>query len=128
MDNGTIKQAVLELMKKLNVDFNNWKLLAVALFHRSFSSQNQIPIDNERLEFLGDSILSACVSDILIRKLKKKKEGELTKIRAQLVSRYALRSRYLSITVDSLSGSHPAISSMISSSHSGRFHAGCGTV
>lgn len=79
------------LIKKLGVEFKDKTLLDIALLHRSYSSEHQIARDNERLEYLGDSILSACVSDMLFRKFPEKSEGDLTKIRARLVSRRALK-------------------------------------
>ncbi len=80
-----------KLIERLGVEFKDRSLLDIALLHRSYSSQHQIAKDNERLEYLGDSILSACVSDILYRKFPEKSEGDLTKIRASLVSRKALK-------------------------------------
>jgi len=79
------------LIDRLGVDFGDKSLLDIALLHRSYSSAHQIEKDNERLEFLGDSILNACVSDIIFRRFPDNNEGDLTKIRARLVSRKALR-------------------------------------
>ncbi|MFH1414845.1 MAG: ribonuclease III [Elusimicrobiota bacterium] len=85
------RKSLDSLIDKLGVDFRDRSLLDIALLHRSYSSQHLIAKDNERLEFLGDSILSACVSDILFRKFPDKSEGDLTKIRARIVSRRALK-------------------------------------
>lgn len=85
------RKSTEELIKKLGLDIEDKTLFDIALLHRSYSSKYQIEKDNERLEFLGDSILNACVSDMLFKKFPEKKEGELTKIRARLVSRKALR-------------------------------------
>lgn len=79
------------LIENLGVRFRDKSLLDIALLHRSYASAHQIEKDNERLEFLGDSILNACVSDIIFKKFPEKNEGDLTKIRARLVSRKALR-------------------------------------
>ncbi|MFC2091311.1 ribonuclease III [Elusimicrobiota bacterium] len=79
------------LIDKLGVSFKDRSLLDVALLHKSYSSQHQIKKDNERLEYLGDSILNACVSDMLFHMFPEKSEGELTKIRARLVSRSSLK-------------------------------------
>jgi ribonuclease-3 len=84
------RKSLDSLIEKLKVEFKDKSLLEIALLHRSYSSVHQIAKDNERLEFLGDSILNACVSDILFRKFPEKNEGELTKIRSRLVSRRAL--------------------------------------
>ena len=75
----------------INVDpifqhkFRDESLIRLALTHRSSSGLN-----NERLEFLGDSILAAIVSEELIKKFPLAKEGELTKMRAALVNRKKL--------------------------------------
>ena len=83
--------SVESLTDRLGIEFRDKSLLDIALLHRSYSSAHQIAKDNERLEFLGDSILNACVTDIIFRKFPDKDEGDLTKIRARLVSRKALR-------------------------------------
>ena len=79
------------LINKLGVEFRDKSLLDTALLHRSYSSKHQIAKDNERFEFLGDSVLNACVSDILFCHFPEKSEGELTKIRANLVSGKSLK-------------------------------------
>lgn len=68
------------LCKKLSYEFNNPELLNEALTHRSFSSVN-----NERLEFLGDSILNFVVSAEIFRNRPDFPEGMLTRLRANLV-------------------------------------------
>jgi len=68
------------LCKKLSYEFNNPELLNEALTHRSFSSVN-----NERLEFLGDSILNFVVSAEIFRNRPNFREGMLTRLRANLV-------------------------------------------
>ncbi len=65
--------------------FLDSKLLDRALTHRSFSSFN-----NERLEFLGDSVLGIIVSGILYRLYPDSEEGELTRMRAQVVKKDTL--------------------------------------
>jgi ribonuclease-3 len=84
------REPLAGLLEKLGVRFRDKSLLEIALLHRSYSLTHQIARDNERLEFLGDSVLNVCVSDILFRKFPEKKEGDLTKIRAKLVSRKSL--------------------------------------
>ena len=64
-------------------------MLVRALTHRSFTAEarpGQIPLDNEQLEFFGDSILSFLISDELIARHSELGEGRLTRARAQMVS------------------------------------------
>jgi|SRR5450830_884437 len=64
-----------------------------ALTHRSFLNENRHALeDNERLEFLGDSILNFLVADWLYQHFPEKKEGFLTKIRSALVHTHQLAS------------------------------------
>lgn len=69
-----------QLQLRLQHVFKDPSLLARALTHRSFSSDHY-----ERLEFLGDSVLSLAVSDLLYRRLGSLPEGDLSRIRANLV-------------------------------------------
>jgi len=70
----------------LQYKFNNIKLLENALTHSSYANEaHSAHGSNERLEFLGDSVLSIIVSEHLYKNFKKLPEGELTKLRASLV-------------------------------------------
>lgn len=74
------------LEQKLNYKFNNKKLLQNALTHSSYANEVRNGItSNERLEFLGDSVLSIIVAEYLFLHYKSIPEGELTKLRASLV-------------------------------------------
>ncbi len=66
--------------------FKNENLLKQALIHRSYLNESEETISNERLEFLGDSILSFVVSNYLFSKHKDFNEGKLTNLRALLVN------------------------------------------
>ena len=75
------------LEARLGYTFRDRSLLENALMHSSYANENRerhLP-DNERLEFLGDSILGFVVADYLYRNYPDKPEGELTRIRADLV-------------------------------------------
>lgn len=76
---------LLELQRRLQHTFSNASLLRQALTHRSFSSDH-----NERLEFLGDSVLSLAVSDLLYQRLSDLPEGDLSRVRANLVRQETL--------------------------------------
>ncbi|MBP3495437.1 MAG: ribonuclease III [Clostridia bacterium] len=77
------------LEKKIGYVFNDKKILTTALTHSSYANEQRahkiVCECNERLEFLGDSVLSLVVSEYLFDRFKKKPEGELTKIRASVV-------------------------------------------
>ncbi|MCX5848213.1 MAG: ribonuclease III [Deltaproteobacteria bacterium] len=76
------------LEQKLAYSFRDINLLSTALTHRSYVNENQqlAVSDNERFEFLGDSVLGVCVSDLIIKKYVTSPEGTLTQIRAALVN------------------------------------------
>ncbi|MBQ6775448.1 MAG: ribonuclease III [Synergistaceae bacterium] len=78
------------LEDNLGYEFNDRYLLEEALTHSSFSRENGLFHNNERLEFLGDSILSFVIARALYRMYPDAKEGELTHMRAELVKSEAL--------------------------------------
>jgi ribonuclease-3 len=73
------------LQKRLQHEFSNPKLLTQALTHRSFSSDH-----NERIEFLGDSVLNLAVAGLLYEELSNLPEGDLSRVRANLVKQDTL--------------------------------------
>ena len=81
-----------EFENKIGYTFKNKDLLHEALSHSSYANENKHHgrHSNERLEFLGDSVLSIVVSEHLFTHFKHLPEGELTKIRASLVCEKAL--------------------------------------
>ena len=79
------------LEENLKYSFKNKKLLINALTHSSYANEARDRISsNERLEFLGDSVLSIIVSEYIYKKFCNLPEGELTKIRAALVCEKSL--------------------------------------
>lgn len=72
----------------------NLEIYKVALIHRSSSSNNVVcgKLNNERLEYLGDAVLSAIVADFLFHKYPLESEGVLTRMRSKLVNRNMLNS------------------------------------
>ncbi len=76
--------------------FNNKELLKEALTHTSYAYENKVK-SNERLEYLGDSILEFVISEYLFLKYGKLSEGEMTKVRANVVcedSLYEIAKRH----------------------------------
>jgi ribonuclease III len=83
------RQEILHnLEERLACHFHDINLLSIALTHRSYVNENKqlAASDNERFEFLGDSVLGVCVSDLIIKKYVTFPEGTLTQIRASLVN------------------------------------------
>ena len=79
-----------EFQRKLKINFKNLTLLDLALTHSSYANQKKGVKFNERLEFLGDSVLQLCITEYLFINLNNKSEGELTKIRALIVCENSL--------------------------------------
>jgi ribonuclease-3 len=73
------------LQARLQHSFTNASLLSLALTHRSFGNPH-----NERLEFLGDSVLNLAVSGMLYQALQHQPEGDLSRVRANLVKQDTL--------------------------------------
>ncbi len=89
------------LQRSLGYKFKNTELLTKALTHRSFvheQPQKDI-VDNERLEFFGDSVLGLVVSDYLLKKFPNFSEGKLTKLRAGLVNDSNLAKKAMNLRV-----------------------------
>lgn len=82
--------AALALAKRLGHDFSDVKLLHLALVHRSAFAEEHLPESNERLEFLGDSVLGLVVTDALYRRRSEQAEGRLARARAELVDETSL--------------------------------------
>lgn len=78
-----------ELEQIIGYTFKNPELLKEALTHSSYTNGKHLR-SNERLEFLGDSVLSIVVSEHLFENLTNLPEGQLTKIRASVVCENAL--------------------------------------
>ena len=73
------------LQTRLEHEFSNPRLLLQALTHRSFSADH-----NERVEFLGDSVLNLAVAGLLYERLSELPEGDLSRVRANLVKQDTL--------------------------------------
>ncbi len=85
------------LQARLQHSFSDARLLQLALTHRSFSADH-----NERLEFLGDSVLSLAVSHLLYERLSALPEGDLSRVRANLVKQETLHQLALKLALPTL--------------------------
>lgn len=82
-----------EFLLGLHIDFNDIDLLNMSLSHSSYANEfDQKYANNERLEFLGDSVLNLIITDYLYRFYPEKSEGELSKARSYIVSEESLSS------------------------------------
>jgi ribonuclease-3 len=86
------KERQASLSRIIHYTFNDPSLMIMALTHRSFSAQH-----NERLEFLGDSVLSFLIANELYKRFPRIDEGDLSRLRAQLVKESSLSSIATSI-------------------------------
>lgn len=86
------KELYLSLYKIIGFYPHNIELYKTALLHKSIARKNEKgkPVNNERLEFLGDAILGAVVGDIVFEHFPGKREGFLTNTRSKLVKRETL--------------------------------------
>lgn len=94
MTNEKLPLDSIQLQKKLGYEYNDISLLNKALTHSSYSNELKLKHKerecNERLEFLGDSVLSIIVSEYLFSHYQSRPEGELTRMRAEVVCEKAL--------------------------------------
>lgn len=80
-----MQPGLIALQQRLQYTFKDPALLQRALTHRSFGADH-----NERLEFLGDSVLSLAISSLLFARLRSLPEGDLSRVRANLVKQDTL--------------------------------------
>ena len=87
--------------KQADIKFKNLELLNLAFTHRSYANETQVEVDsNERLEFLGDSVLGLVVSDWLFTRLADLDEGDFSRIKSFVVSEKSLAAIAKRLRVD----------------------------
>ena len=97
------KKLLKQFEKSSGVRFKNETLLNLAFSHRSYSNENSDHRDNnERLEFLGDSVLGLVVSSYLFHVLADRAEGDLAKIKSFVVSEDILSGLAKNLGIDQL--------------------------
>ena len=101
------------LIKILGFKPGNLELYEIAFIHRSatFTLSNGKKVNNERLEYLGDAVLDAILSDYLFEKFPDANEGFLTKIRSRIVNRDVLNQLAISMGINKI------LVSRVNSSH-----------
>lgn len=93
MSKSLLRVEIEGFKKALGVEFEDKGLLELVFIHKSYLNENSAVFykeSNERLEFLGDAVLSCVVSRLLYDKFPSVEEGELTLLRARLVNKRAL--------------------------------------
>ncbi len=98
------KEQLKNFCKPLKLKFKSLELLELAFHHRSYSNENSsfMHYNNERLEFLGDSVLGLATADFLYNDMKDNAEGDLAKIKSVVVSEKSLAPIALSFGVDKM--------------------------
>ena len=88
--NDVIKESIRAFEDKIGYEFKDKTYIQTALTHSSFANEHKEFNYNERLEFLGDSVLGLVVSDYLFRARNDLPEGKLTRLRANVVCEESL--------------------------------------
>ena len=98
------KKKLIDFCKNLGLRFRDIDLLDLAFHHRSCSNEdiNFRDLNNERLEFLGDSVLGLVAADFLYNDMTKNSEGDLSKIKSAVVSEDALAPVALRFGLDKM--------------------------
>lgn len=97
------KKELLDFSKKIEVRFKSLPLLNLAFCHRSFANEKSKRYDsNERLEFLGDSVLGLVTASYLFNSLPEHSEGDLARIKSFVVSEPSLAEIAFSLGIDKL--------------------------
>jgi len=96
------KKQLAAFQKAAGFKFKNIELLNLSFMHRSVSNETIKKANNERLEFLGDSILGAVCATLLYKTFPDKSEGELAKIKSVVVSEDVLSEIALNLQIDKM--------------------------
>ncbi|NLV82679.1 MAG: ribonuclease III [Synergistaceae bacterium] len=98
----TRDDSLLAFQKKIGYFYKNKELLEQALTHSSYANELKLVFFNERLEFLGDAVLELVASEKLYSQYKDIDEGQLTRLRSQLVCQKSLREWSESVGLNKL--------------------------
>jgi ribonuclease-3 len=92
---STTTETLAEFQTTLGYRFNNAELLSRALTHKSYTNERreEASSNNERLEFLGDTVLGFVIGEMIFRSFPNLQEGSLSKIKAHLVSAATLSEK-----------------------------------
>jgi len=96
------RKQLAAFQKTAGFRFKSLELLNLSFMHRSVSNETSCRLNNERLEFLGDSILGAACATLLYEKFTDKTEGELAKIKSVTVSEDVLSAVAMELQLDTM--------------------------
>lgn len=96
------KETLQEIAEKLQVPITDFELLQRALTHRSYLGESEEAHSNERLEFLGDSVLGVIVAEYLFTQFPERAEGDLAKAKAVAVSEPVLADAAKTLSLSSM--------------------------
>jgi ribonuclease-3 len=96
------KKVLFSFQSNLAIKFKNIDLLNTALIHKSLSNEREIPVNNERLEFLGDAVLGMITATLLFKNFVDKNEGQMAKTKAAVVSEETLARKAREMQIGSV--------------------------
>ncbi|AEF86768.1 ribonuclease III [Treponema primitia ZAS-2] len=96
------KKELAAFLKAVGIRFKSFELLNLSFIHRSMTNESGYRCNNERLEFLGDSILGAATATLLYQGLADRSEGDLAKIKSVVVSEDILAGVARELQLDGL--------------------------
>ena len=96
------KEQLNQFCKKVKIRFKDLELLDLAFHHRSITNEKKHVKNNERLEFLGDSVLGIVTAAYLYKSFENSPEGDLAKIKSAVVSEKALAPVAIELGIDKL--------------------------
>ncbi|MCL5291068.1 MAG: ribonuclease III [Actinobacteria bacterium] len=86
LSNHSIEERIRIAEERLGISFSDRELLVRALTHRSFSFEAGVREMNEKLEFLGDTVLNLIITEFIFYRFPEHNEGDLAKLRARIVN------------------------------------------
>jgi ribonuclease-3 len=95
-------KSIIHLLEEMKIEYKELSIYQTAFTHPSYANEHKRANveDNQRLEFLGDSVLDLVIAEYLFDKNKKMNEGKMTKLRAKYVCEPALSSFALHLSFD----------------------------
>ena len=84
------KKSLKEFLRNIHISFKDYNLLNLSLSHRSYVNEHNLPDNNEKLEFLGDSILGFVITEFLFKSFPDHSEGSLARIKSFVISENTL--------------------------------------